>query len=435
MRGCRIFLLLTLAMGSSMAGSGLATVSSGDLSFFIDTAVFRLAGTDTLALEVYESIPVGQLAQDGGLVSFQTDAVLLSASGDTLAVRQWISETEWIEGRSVVNSTVMVVEPGEQTLSVTVTDLSNGRRGASARNLAVEAPSAMSEMEVANIVMPAVEDSHNPLRKGNLVIFPAADSRFDLPGESMAYIYSEVYGMGGESLRRQSRLTDASGGLLFARPWDVFDIPEGAEAVGLLDSLSLAGARVSGLHYLEVALVASGDTLLERKPIMIMNEAGESAEPVVQAGGGGAADYLDELPLLLTPSEKSIYDGLSDTAAREAFYGRYWASRPEARADFEARCREAGSFSTVFREGWQTDRGRVYIKFGRPDDVERMPLQVGTAPFETWSYEQGGRTFVFVDTDGTGNYVQVYSTVPGEVSYSNWERMLSPIGVGSSGDM
>ena len=128
-------------------------------------------------------------------------------------------------------------------------------------------------------------------------------------------------------------------------------------------------------------------------------------------------------------------DGLSDTAAREAFYGRYWASRPEARADFEARCREAGSFSTVFREGWQTDRGRVYIKFGRPDDVERMPLQVGTAPFETWSYEQGGRTFVFVDTDGTGNYVQVYSTVPGEVSYSNWERMLSPIGVGSSGDM
>lgn len=134
MRGCRIFLLLTLAMGSSMAGSGLATVSSGDLSFFIDTAVFRLAGTDTLALEVYESIPVGQLAQDGGLVSFQTDAVLLSASGDTLAVRQWISETEWIEGRSVVNSTVMVVEPGEQTLSVTVTDLSNGRRGASARN-------------------------------------------------------------------------------------------------------------------------------------------------------------------------------------------------------------------------------------------------------------------------------------------------------------
>lgn len=434
MRGCRLFFVLLLAMGSGMAGSGLATVSSGDLGFSIDTAVFRLAGTDTLALEVYESMPVGQLAQAGGLASFQTDAVLLSGSGDTLAVRQWISETEWTDGRSVVNSTVMAVGPGEQTLLVTVTDLSNGRRGTAVRSLTVGSPSEMSEMEVANTVMPAVEDSQNPLRKGNLVIFPAADSRFDLPGEAMAFIYSEVYGMGGESLLRQSRLMDASGVLLFARPWDVLDIPEGAEAVGLLDSLSLAGARFSGLHYLEVALVASGDTLIERKPIMIMNEAGESSEPVIQAGGG-AAYYLDQFELLLSSSEKSIFDGLSDTSAREAFYGQYWASSPQWRTDFEARCREAESFATIFREGWQTDRGRVYIKFGRPDDVERMPLQVNTVPFETWSYEQGGEAFVFVDSDGTGNYTQIYSTVPGEVSYSNWEDMLSPIGVGTSGEM
>ncbi len=435
MNAYRLIAILLMAAGACSAESGLATASQGDLAFSIDTAVFHLVDSDTLALEIYEYVPIGQLARNAGdLSSFQTDAVLVSPSGDTLNVRQWISETGWSEDRSVVNSTIMAVGAGDFTLFVTITDLSNGRRGTASRQLSMDGTSAMSELEIANTVMPAVEESQNPFRKGGLVIFPAADSRFDLPGEWRAFIYSEIYGLGGETVLRQSRLTDASGTYLFARPWDSIEIPEGADAVGLLDSLDLSAARISGLHYLETAVITRSDTLLERKPIMIMREVSVAeADPVFEPGS--ASEYLPQFYLLLGSGDRAVMEGLDGDEARVAYYESYWTARPGMRADFEARCREATSFTTIFREGWRTDRGRVYIKFGRPDDIDRMPLQIDTLPYEVWTYSrQGTETFVFVDSDGTGNFIQVYSSVAGEPSYSNWQDMLSPIGAGMSGD-
>lgn len=435
MRGSDLSAVLFAAAVCS-AGSGLATTSGGDLGFSIDTALFRLVDSDSLLLEVYESVPVDQFANTEGLATFQTDLVLMSAEGDTVAVQQWISETEWTEGREIVNSTVVAVGPGDHSLLVSITDLENGRRGTATRTVAGLDAGVLSEMEVANTVMPAAEGSQNPLRKGGLLVFPAADGRFDLPGEHRAFIYSEIYGMGGDSVLRQSRFTDASGALLFARPWDLVEIPDGVEAVGLIDSLDLSGARVSGLHYLETAVIAGGDTLIARKPVMVLRQTAAAVAETGPAATGDAVSFLRQFTLILSSGERAVFEGLDGEDARAAYYGQYWASRPSPeRADFEARCREAESFASVFREGWRTDRGRVYIKFGRPDEIERMPIQVDMLPYEIWTFtSQGTETFVFVDNDGTGNFTQLYSTVPGEVSYSNWENMLSPVGAGTTGD-
>ena len=55
-------------------------------------------------------------------------------------------------------------------------------------------------------------------------------------------------------------------------------------------------------------------------------------------------------------------------------------------------------------EGWRTDRGRIYIKFGPPDDIERYPFEMGTYPFEIWRYYSLRKVFVFVDRTGFGDY-------------------------------
>jgi hypothetical protein len=86
-------------------------------------------------------------------------------------------------------------------------------------------------------------------------------------------------------------------------------------------------------------------------------------------------------------------------------------------------------FSHLGREGWETDRGRVYVKYGVPDDRETVPLTINQVPYEIWNYyEGGGNSFVFVDSDGSGSFMQVYSTVEGEISFDNWEEFLSPMG-------
>ena len=418
---------LLLAAGPAHA-SGLATISTGDIRFGIDTAVFSIfPGSDTLALEVYQEIDVEQLSRDAsGLSLFTTEVLMLDSGGDTSVVQRWNSEVEWIEGRSVVNGTILPALPGDYTLMVSVTDAGNGRQGTVERDLQVEPPGMTSQIELARLVIPAQTGSANPLRKGGLIVYPSADSRFELPSESLVYVYLELYDAGGMSFLRQSRLVGPSGQVLFAKPWDTLLIPDGANGVGLLDSLDLSAAQGSGLYRVEVSLVSDSDTLTVEKPLMVSWVVPEELPVATDSAGGERC--IDQLTLLLSESEIDIYERLDDEA-RARFYDEYWSQAPEERAAFEERCSDSEVFSHLGREGWETDRGRVYVKYGVPDDRETVPLTINQVPYEIWNYyEGGGNSFVFVDSDGSGSFMQVYSTVEGEISFDNWEEFLSPMG-------
>lgn len=62
--------------------------------------------------------------------------------------------------------------------------------------------------------------------------------------------------------------------------------------------------------------------------------------------------------------------------------------------------------------GWKTDRGRIYIVYGPPDEIESHPAgdrQSGAPPSETWLYRliEGVGNNVgmeFVDRDWTGEF-------------------------------
>ncbi len=432
MRASRQLLPLLLMTGLA-AASGLASISQGDITFAIDTAVFSLVpGSDSLVLEVYQEIDVEQFAFDAsGLSLFTTEAYLLDTSGDTTVIQRWNSEVEWSRGRSVVNGTLIPVSSGEYVLVVVVSDRGNGRQGTVERDILIDIPETVSQIELARFVMPASDESSNVLRKGGVIVYPAADSRFVLPGESLAFVYLEIYNAGGMTYSLQSRLVSPTGETLFARPWNSFEIPDGMSVVGILDSLDLSAAAGTGLYRIRVFLAAGSDTLVVEKPLMISRMSVQ--EEIAAAPVDSSARCTEQLALLLSEGELDIFGHL-DEAARNRFYDEYWSSSSSERVVFESRCRESNRFSFLGREGWQTDRGRVYVKYGVPDDREIVPLTSGQVPYEIWRYYSGGGDeFVFVDTDGSGSYLQVYSTVDGEISFDNWQDFLSPIGGSRSG--
>jgi len=51
--------------------------------------------------------------------------------------------------------------------------------------------------------------------------------------------------------------------------------------------------------------------------------------------------------------------------------------------------------------------GRIYIKFGPPDQIETRPATSQTPAFEVWYYNQPYRRLVFEDREGFGRYVLV----------------------------
>jgi hypothetical protein len=58
-------------------------------------------------------------------------------------------------------------------------------------------------------------------------------------------------------------------------------------------------------------------------------------------------------------------------------------------------------------EGWRTDRGRIHILEGPPDEIESYSMQIDRNPTEVWFYFDNGRRYVFVDETGFGDYVLV----------------------------
>ncbi len=62
------------------------------------------------------------------------------------------------------------------------------------------------------------------------------------------------------------------------------------------------------------------------------------------------------------------------------------------------------NFSGMGEDGWLTDRGRIFIKFGEPDDIERHPFESNSLPYEIWRYYNLRKVFVFIDRTGFGDY-------------------------------
>ncbi|MFO7878737.1 MAG: GWxTD domain-containing protein [Bacteroidota bacterium] len=87
-------------------------------------------------------------------------------------------------------------------------------------------------------------------------------------------------------------------------------------------------------------------------------------------------------------------------------------------------------FATRTKHGFETDRGRVYLEYGPPNDAYANDHEPSAYPYEIWSYYRAGdqrnKKFVFYNPNLAGDdYELLHSNVRGELQTPNWERFLS----------
>lgn len=95
-------------------------------------------------------------------------------------------------------------------------------------------------------------------------------------------------------------------------------------------------------------------------------------------------------------------------------------------------------FKSGFRYGFETDRGRMYLRYGAPNDVIHVEDDPNAPPYEIWVYynfpktQQKNVKFLFYNPALAGeDYVLLHSTARGEVNNKRWERDLYARQVGS----
>ncbi|GAB4494171.1 MAG: hypothetical protein OHK0019_19760 [Saprospiraceae bacterium] len=88
-------------------------------------------------------------------------------------------------------------------------------------------------------------------------------------------------------------------------------------------------------------------------------------------------------------------------------------------------------FRSGFRYGFETDRGRAFLRFGRPDDLIHVEDDPGAPPYEIWVYYNFPKTrqknvkLLFYNPSLAGeDYILLHSTARGEINNPRWERVL-----------
>ena len=132
----------------------------------------------------------------------------------------------------------------------------------------------------------------------------------------------------------------------------------------------------------------------------------------------------DEIALLkyFLPSNKTkIWDEITDEGKLK-FIDRFWEVNDSDASiknnDFFELIRERIQYCNEnyshFKDGWNTDRGRIYIKHGKPDDIlygdTGLDTKYAQKKYEIWKYRvHNNYTFLFLDFQTTNNYKLIYS--------------------------
>jgi GWxTD domain-containing protein len=138
----------------------------------------------------------------------------------------------------------------------------------------------------------------------------------------------------------------------------------------------------------------------------------------------------EDVVYIITDEERKAFTNLQTDEERQSFVEQFWLRRDptpdteenEFKEEHYRRIAYANDHYASGIPGWKTDRGRIYIKYGPPDEIEAHPSggtyerpmeegggETSTYPFEDWRYRYiegvGNNVIIeFVDPTMSGEY-------------------------------
>jgi GWxTD domain-containing protein len=416
----------------------------------LDVSRFRGADDEHANVELYYSFPRRGLtyrADSAGFVGAADITVLVKKADSTVHADRWLvpyvlrDTSASGSGMSLVGYYPVHLSAGEYSVKILARDRNDATRIDSiqvrmgVKVFPTDKP-ALSDVEFASTIRQG--SPGGTFYKNTLDVVPNVGGLYT---ESQAcYYYAEAYNllvgdnMGDYYVR--ANIFDAIGKEVLSREKPRKRVTESAV---LVDQFPAAKFR-TGTYTLVVSLLDSSRKMLNssaKKFFVLNRQLGIDSTLLTASTGLPLSEYMsmDETELdrefqwskwEVTSAEKDQYSELKGVEAKRKFLSDFWRKRgPGHRDEYLSRVAYANAnFNSMGRDGYRTDRGRVHIVYGVPDEVERHPNEINSKPYEIWSYHniQGGVIFVFVTRNQGRDYELVHSTHRNELHDENWDR-------------
>ena len=346
-----------------------------------------------------------------------------------------------------ISKTIYQLPVGSYEIYIKAFDGRNQIRQDSVReNITIKKASGapmLSDVDLCSRIVPST-DKTNPFYKNSYEVTPNPSLLFGAQFAPVVFYYTEVYDLKPDSTYSiVAGVMDNKGAFIKQRKQNHKYSASNIVDVNLLNVRSLP----SGKYRFVVIL---SDTLGKEfsrteKPIFINNPQVSSiamtAYSARSADFAGMSDdeLIDEFRkarYIADDESIKLFDKkITTMMGRSEFLAKFWSDIESGqhgqtnytRAIYLERVITTNQrYHAMGKEGWQTDRGRVYILYAEPDEIERFPNSGDSKPHEIWHYNQieSGVIFVFIDRNGFGDYQLVHSTKRGELQDESWQKYL-----------
>jgi len=393
-------------------------------SMTCDYCNFKIEDKATTDLELYCQFPHTLLTfqKEDSIFAAETEiAVTLFDSlgnfADEIFVDRTIVETEFDRTVQFGNKTLVQfnfdLAPGSYHVHVKLVDRNSGNEFELKNDVVVrpfpEGKLSLSDIEVAASVDPS-DEATNFVKNGRKVL--ANPSHQFEAGSEDVHVYFEIYNLhtlesnGANTFRFEYEVKNSAEEVVLVY-YQSYPKPYSSTAIDFAiptkklepDVYSLAVTIIDETTQAKATAVATFN--VTRSPLDI--------DP---------SDFDKSLALLQLIGTKSDIAEMKTASdvERKALLTQFWRSKDptpgtpenELMVEFYNRIDYAiAHFSTEHVEGWTTDRGKIFIQHGKPDRISRSMPMTGWIRYETWEYWNKGRTFMFGDRFGFGNYTMV----------------------------
>jgi len=395
-------------------------VTEGPNSFFVSSASFFDPQVGDSWLEVFYRAANDHLQfikeTDGYRATFQIVCVVYDdkdhqVTGDILPGTQWAKTYDETNSRREFASGNFrfSLPAGKYKLNVWLEGEHGGRMVSTEFRATVPGFDASSLMLSDILLADEIHDSEmgsGSHVKNGLTVIPSVDRRFSDLRPQISFYY-EIYDLAAEG----------SAGTLYDV---IYEVIGPSEEVVLADSSTLT--RTGELSYGHGSFMIN--SLEEGEHLLRLTARDARLGRTVQREtyfflrwsslGQVAKDYeeaIEQLRYIATEDEYRELKKALGEERKEAWL-EFWADRDptpgtpenEMKSEYYRRIEYSNARFSVASPGWKSDRGRIYIVYGHPDEIERHPMEIGLKPYEIWHYYSTNHFFYFVDVNGYGDY-------------------------------
>ncbi len=444
--------LLVLAATSPRQG--------GDEVLRVSAVRFYQAASATTTIEGVCEVRLAALLRGVSQVSrYRVEVRVLDSAGLELQHSDWARDVpaSLAQARTatVVESFGFEVAPGRYRVRVRLVPSMGDAVERTVDVAGYAAAPAISDLLLASGVRQPGSDTEplgqGEVRRSGLVMRTAPVPRLT-PAEATLSWYAELYPRSGSGLGELQAEVLGTGRrrIVAAAPRPV-SIPSGGGVTH--GSLDLSGLP-EGDYVLRLRIRLGDSSVVAEAPFAMGSVASLVASGAIGDAafehGARAADLfegasearLDSLsaPLVFVarnPRDFRLYQTLTPEG-KQRFLREFWGPsgvdrRIQGSVERDEFYRAVAFVDAAYREsgaaqvpGWNTDRGRIYLRNGRPDEMLARPA-ASPAGFEVWKYTRNRpRWYIFRDQTGMGHFSLLASNDVREVGFrqQNWEGVL-----------